>query len=676
MRVIGLFVTLALLAPLAPSAQQAPQAPTFRLEVSYVEVDAVVTDADGKFVRGLTKDDFEILEDGRSQQISAFSAVDLPARSAAVASSRGAPVEPDVRSNEGDFNGRVIVLLLDDLLVDAKRTLRTRTVAKQFIEGFVADNDLVAVLNTSGASTSAQNFTSNRALMLAAVDRFTGQRLQSVAMATMEEYKRSGKAVDPHALERASRSRTALGRLSGAADFLGGIRGRRKTLVWFTEGVDYDLDNKIDADATIVRESMSNLIGTAQRAGVTFYAVDPRGLGAGLDDNIDMVLPEDFSVNIGMRQVLDEVRWTQSTMHAISTETGGFAIVGGGDINQHFARIIDENSSYYLLGYYPTPDKKDGKFRALEVRVKRPGLRVRSRKGYTAPRTASPARSSSTTAAAPPELRAAIDSPIPVAGVPLRVFAAPFRGPAKNAAVAIIIEVNPAGFRFEQRDGAFIENLEVLIVPVNAAGKALDGARDEAPLKLSARSHELVRTHGLRLARRLDLPPGRYQLHVAAQSGTSKAVGALTYDLDVPDFSKLPLGMSGIALMSVAADRIPTPAPDKSFMDVLPMAATALRDFDRSDSLIALVDVYPSASGTPHAVQIHTAVTADDGRVVFRSTDERRTDESNVKGGALRHTAKFPLTSLLPGRYVLRVEAKALTSGGAAAARQLEFRVR
>ena len=680
MRVFGLSAALIVASVLNPAARQAspqpPQAPTFRVAVDYVEVDAVVTDRDGKFVRDLTKEDFEVLEDGKPQNVTAFTLVDLPVRRPAPASAQGAPVEPDVRTNAGVFNGRVMVLVLDDLLVDAKRSLKVRTLAKEFINKHVSDNDLVAVLNT-GRSSASQNFTNNRALLLAAVDRFIGSRLQSIAMATMEYFQLTNQMKDPYEQERPTRTRDALGRLKNAAEYLASVRGRRKALIWFSEGVDFDLDDPMKRDAPVVRDAMAAVMGTAQRAGVIFYGIDPRGLGAGLEDNTVISLPEDLQSPIGMQQVLSEVRFTQGSLHTISNETGGFAIVGGGDINDHFGRIVDENSSYYLLGYYPSSDKKDGKARSLDVRVKRPGLRVRSRKGYTAPRSATPNRSAATAAnAASPELRSAIESPIPLGAVPMRAFAAPFLGPSKNGAVAIILEFEPSGFRFQEQGGTFNENLEILIVPVNAEGKALDGARDEAPLKLSPKSYELVRANGIRIARRLDLPPGHYQLHIAAQSGNSKAVGALNYDLDVPDFTKAALSMSGVALMSTGADRIPTPRPDKDFMDVLPTAATAIRDFDRSDTLFLFAEIYPRRSGTPHAVQILTTVTSDEGKVLVRRTDERRTGEMKPDEAGFGHSAKIPLADFGAGRYVLRVEAQAQVSGVAPVAREVEFRVR
>ena len=106
------------------------------------------------------------------------------------------------------------------------------------------------------------------------------------------------------------------------------------------------------------------------------------------------------------------------------------------------------------------------------------------------------------------------------------------------------------------------------------------------------------------------------------------------------------------------------------------MAATAIRDFDRSDTLFYFAEIYPRRPGTPHAVQVQTTVTSEDGTVLFRRSDERKTAEMKAEDIGFGHSARFPLTEFAPGRYVLRIEAKALTADGARAARDLEFTVR
>ena len=667
----GLALALALAAAAGLAAQAGSgqsgqrQPPTFRVEVNYVEIDVTVTDPQGNFVRNLTKDDFELVEEGEAQAITAFTMVDLPVERVDPPLFRGAPVEPDVRTNLGEFNGRVILIILDDLQTDFRRSLLVRAAAKQFVRRFVGVNDMVAVVSTGGRTSAGQDFTNSQSRLLAAIDKFSGQKPRTADAASD--------------LEKVSKAENSLRALAASAEFLSGIRGRRKAVVWFAEGVDYDIENPMNAYSSQILDQMRASIAAATRAGVSFYGVDPRGVGAGLDEAIEIRgLPQDFENPGGMVKAMDETRRSQNFLRSMSQETGGFAVVNQNDLNGAFAKIIQENSSYYLLGYHPTDDKRDGKFRKVLVRVKRPGLQLKYRNGYTAPKGKPPARETSRTAStAPPDLRVALDSPIPVSGLGMRVFAAPFSGPSKKGSVAIIVEFDPSRLRFQPNEqGAFSEDIELIILPVNASGKPLDGAYDKAPLRLSKRSYDLATTTGLRMQRRLDLPPGRYQLHVASKAINGNVVGALVYDIEVPDFSRPALAMSGIALMAGSATRMLTPPPDKEFSDVLPIAATALRDFPAGDTLSFFAEVYINKAGTPHAVEIKTTVTSDDGKVVFTADDQRRTEEIQAKAGGFGHTGKIPLADYRPGRYVLRIEAKALVSNGATAARELEFRVR
>ena len=666
MRNTAIALALALVGLAALAAQQPPprQAPTFRVEVNYVEIDATVTDAQGNFVRGLTKEDFELVEEGKPQTISAVSLVDLPVARADPPLFRGAVVEPDVTSNIGEFDGRVILIILDDLQTDFRRTHHVRRAAAQFVRRFVGVNDLVAVVTTGGRVTAMQDFTSSQSRLIAAIEKFSGQKLA-----------RRDPSGQPGKLLNAENSLRAL---AATAEALGSVRGRRKAVVWFGEGVDFNIEDPMSVYGQQVRDDMRAAIAAATRSGVSFYGVDPRGVGAGLDEAIDMTLDADFQAESGMSAVLNETRRSQDFLRTLSSETGGFAVINQNDLNGAFARIIQANSSYYLLGYYPTNDERDGKFRDVTVRVKRPGLEVKSRRGYTAPKGKPTTRETSAmAAAAPPDLRAALNSPMPVNGLGMRVFAAPFAGSSKKGAVVIVVEFDPARLRFEPvSGGGHAEDLELIVVPVNASGKSLEGTRDKAPLRLSQKTYEFARANGLRLTRRLDLPVGRYQLHIAAKASNGNAVGGLTYDLDVPDFSKPAVAMSGLTLTSVSAERILAPPPDAEVTAILPVTATALRDFPASDTLSVFGEVYDNKAGTPHAVEIKTSVTADDGKVVFTASDERRTAEINAKSGGFGHTVKIPLAGYKPGRYVLRVEARATLSEGASATRELEFRVR
>src|SRR5712691_7203628 len=192
---IRLAALLVVLGGSALSSQSATptgsQTPTFRVNVEFVEVDAVVTDRDGQFVRGLTKDDFQIFEDGKPQSISTFSIVDIPVERLQRPLYASNPIEPDVKSNERPFDGRIYVIVVDDLHTYFGRTPRVRAAARQFIQQHLGANDLMAVVHTAGPSDASQEFTSNKRLLLAAVDRTFGRKLDSATLTKTEEYFRT-----------------------------------------------------------------------------------------------------------------------------------------------------------------------------------------------------------------------------------------------------------------------------------------------------------------------------------------------------------------------------------------------------------------------------------------------------------------------------------------------------
>ena len=170
-----------------------------------------------------------------------------------------------------------------------------------------------------------------------------------------------------------------------------------------------------------------------------------------------------------------KLRLSQDSLRTLSEETGGFAVVNQNDFRHAFERIVKDNSSYYVLGYYPTNDKRDGKFRKIQVRVTRPGVQVQARDGYTAPKGRAAATKTKSDVQVPPDVADALGSPIPSTGVGLSMFAAPFSGAGSKSSLAVVVEFNPAKLNFIEADGKFNDDLELHILALDAAGKLQDG---------------------------------------------------------------------------------------------------------------------------------------------------------------------------------------------------------
>jgi VWFA-related protein len=667
-----------------------PQPPvTFKVEVHYVEIDANVTDAQGNFVRTLTRDDFQVVEDGTPQALTAFSMVDIPIERVDPPLFSKTAIQPDVASNRTPFEGRVFVLVLDDLNTRFTHTSRTRGAARQFVERYVGANDIVAVVNTSGYGRSMQEFTGNRALALKAIDTSMGNKADSSTSAALQDYYtnrdmpglNSTAAATFNDLQRFTNARNSLRTVKNLADYMAGMRGRRKAVVFFSEGINYDVTNPIqNTHATDVQREIRDLVAAATRANVNVYSVDPRGVTTGMEDAIEIgSFPMDGSIKT--TDLMNEMRLEQDSLRVVADETGGFAVLNQNDFRNGFQRILEDNSSYYVLGYYPTNDKLDGRFRNVQVKVLTPGLKVRARRGYVAP---FPAKKEKPDKGSPeektsPALRDALDSPVAISGLTISAFAAPFKGAGQNDAIAMSIEVDGSGLTFTKTPaGLFADQLEITLFAADGNGKIKDGAHEVISLSLKPQTHEIVRQGAFRVVRRLQVPPGTYQLRIGARESGGGKVGTVIYDLAAPDFSKGNLTMSGIALASASGSRIPTASPPgvNEFKDVLPAPPSASREFPREDTLAVFAEVYDNVGKIPHRVEITAAVLADDGKVVFTTSDQRRSEELQGATGGYGYTTKIPLTGVAPGRYVLRLSAQSLLGKPEPVTREIEFRVR
>lgn len=270
------------------------------------------------------------------------------------------------------------------------------------------------------------------------------------------------------------------------------------------------------------------------------------------------------------------------------------------------------------------------------------------------------ARQPAVMAGTTPALRAALGKPVPIGDLPLRAFAAPFRGERTAGSVLIALEIDGPSLRFRQRNGRFAESLEVSIVAADERARVQGGDRQTFDLNLLPDTYERVRRTGVRMLSRLDLPPGRYQIRVGAHETTGGAVAMVPLDIEVPDYSKLPLSLSGLLLATSHDAGIAVTANlEAQPPGTLGSPPIVRRRFSTAETLAVYVEAYDNAGQTPHTLTYRLSVASADGRILFRTEDRRDLEGSNPPRTE-RFRTLVPLRDLPPGTYVLCAEATAL----------------
>jgi VWFA-related protein len=357
-------VVAALLGSTIVIGQQATRPLVFRAEANYTEIYATVTDRQGRFVPGLTADDFELKEEGRVHPIELFSVVDLPMDASTRRASVPPIFNPELPREMQAVENRIYLLYLNP--VEPRFVTRVRELASDFVRDHLLPGDVAAVWDP-GLPARRVAFTDSRSLLLSAISPYLGTSLGESDLSFALNCTPGGISNLPanerercHHYLRAPKTR-----LEEALKWFSGIQGRRKSVVLFAAGWPYEADPATSTDVQV-------------------YAVDVRGLvppdqalAAGLSSNA-------ADTNGAIQSRLSALSQSTEYMTAIADRTGGFAIVNQNEHRPGFARIVEHNSRYYVLGYKSTVKRRDGDYRTVDVKVKRSGVRVYARRGYYA----------------------------------------------------------------------------------------------------------------------------------------------------------------------------------------------------------------------------------------------------------------------------------------------------
>ena len=609
----------------------------FRSHVEVVELAVLARDRSGRPVTDLTERDLTISEDDVPQKIVGFERVSLPIPVRPAVSAAPASVPPaDVSSNEQVAESRIYVLLLDALHIAPGRNGQVRQYARRFIEEHLGPTDLAAVISPGAHPLATEDFTSDKARLLAAIENFTGTKLKSYTQEVSGPFGSGPREKEKMGTdsERAYRVRSLSSSLEGLARHLDPIQGRRKAVLLFSEGVDYDTGDvmgKYQRYASEVTHALSRAVGALIRTNTVVYSIDPRGLTTSQGDLIEDPIREVVAGNpqfVSERDFQQEFERSVWSLRDLAAQTGGFLATDKG-MRRAFEQIVEESSSYYIIRYSPARPARPGESRRITVRVSRPGVDVVARKGYTVPRlqplprTASPApdltlpqrgmsrarpgadvalrtpsHAPARVSGIPADLADLLASPVPQGGLPLRVQAIPFRAGDKKGDVRILIEVLGAGLQFADREGHAEERIQLAMLTIDSQSRAANGRSTTIDLRLPAGELDRVRRTGVRWLSQVELASGRYQIRVAGRAVRTGATGVVTHKFEVPRFAPRELSMSDITLTSLAAVVMPTRG--MTWLEgTLQTPPSAARRFVRGDQVTAAVELYSPAAIAP-----------------------------------------------------------------------------
>jgi len=598
----------------------APPQLTYRTGIALVQVDVSVLDKDRHPVRSLKPGDFVVHEDGKVRSIAAFSEVTLPPRSPEPPAWMR-EVGPDVVTNVAPKEGRLVVILLDYSIRSSDIPEARRTAAAAVDQ--LGPDDLAAVIYTSVGVP--QNFTSDRSLLRAAINQpFLGIDIDPD---------------DPFGSHRGECrcGLCSLEAMTNVADAVREVSHRRKMLLFIGSGVAVSTTG-IECFAE-VREAREKLLRAAGAANLTIHSFDSMLLQSGGYGSA--------SDRGGIPEVTDASARSPALVRQLNLafypgETGGRAIKNTNAPWEPLPDIFAETDSYYVLGIVPASPNDDGSYHSISVQVNLPGVEVHPRKGYFARSPAASDATKSSNSAAPASLTAALKGLWPETGIPMSVTAAAFAVPAAHGAtVAVVARAQEPAV--PERGG----QVNVLTGAYGREGEPLATQVQTIRLRPSPAGQKVSQYE---VPSRLQLRPGRHEVRVAVEDLERHLTGSVYTYVQVPDFAKEPLSLSGLVLGTRAA------APNSTFADLLPLEPTTRREFATTDRVTAFARVYQALNDPAGAVSLTARITDASNRTAYDAKTFFTESDSAVTHSA-DYRLELPLASLTTGRYLLTIEA-------------------
>jgi VWFA-related protein len=504
----------------APSAQEEQRPQTYRAFTRLIPVTVVVHDDRQRPVEGLTADDFQVFEDGKEVPIAFFRARAQDPAPTSLAESAGASSSPAgafTNRITGPADSGVVAIVFDQLNTTHADEIYARAHLLEFLTTLRPGDRVALYALTSDGLKIIYDVTRDAESLVDAARRVQSGASSVLAGTTLpsvldQELSAFGREVarGNSAFTARIRTENTLRAMEDLAAHLSPVPGR-KNVVWISGGFPFTIGK---TKMTRETQRATNALNTADAA---VYPIDPRGLIVGEHHpTLKVGGPTGGLASLQKLQLILEGVWQ------VADWTGGRAFYSSNDIAGEMSRAVADSRLSYELGYYPVNQQWDGRFRRIEVKVRRSGIAVRHRGGYYATAPSTPE-----TATREKAMSTALASPIEAQGLPLTVHSR-----RDGERIVLELELEPGSVTFTEAAGVWKGELDIAIAQTAGNRRYPLDTDVSVPLALSDQARQRLQAQGLRLSRTITLRDDAQQVRVVVRDATSGSIGSVFIDAD------------------------------------------------------------------------------------------------------------------------------------------------
>ena len=634
---------------------------TLKVNSDLVLTNVVVRDSKtGELVTGLKASDFSVYENGKEQRIETFDYENVEmARPLSEATVSGLALGPDLSGQKAVViarpedlrNHRLIVMFFDLTSMQPEDLDRAVSAAQTFLKTKLQPADLVSLVSLGDTLKVDQDFTSDKDALIREVGVYSGSESQGFAAGSTansnQEEDTTGYTPDESEYNDLNTDRELFA-LRTVAQALAKIN-EKKSLLFFSGGIQRDgIENQA---------SLRSTINAAVRANLAIYSVDTRGLEAiGLDDASKGSLRGNAAYNgSAITSNMNANFATQEVMASLSTDTGGKPFFDSNDFAPAFAQVQRDTSAFYAIGFRSTDPVRDGRYRKLQVKVKRSGVKLEYRPGYYAPADFKHSGREDREQ----QLNEQLASDLPATDMAVYLDTMYFRIDDNRYFMPVSLLVPGSQIPFVKGGDKDKATLDILGEVIDEVKRPIGRARETVKLNLDESIN--ARQKNIQYTTSFNLPPGKYQIKFVVRENQTGRMGSFLADVILPDMKKTPLKMSSIVL---AAARQPSKRQDPLVRNGEEYVPNISHVYRQDQHMLLLYEVYNPTrekadnlpKGTKPGINLLSSLELIQGSAKVYETPIVQAKKINVEGrDAVAFEMDVPLDKLKPGQYLCQL---------------------